>query len=149
MTKNKKIVFGLSLVAAAIMIMFFSTMPSAGSKEIAIEELLNNKDSFKDEYVMTQGLLIEDSVQWNADKIELRFEIVEDGRDRILPVIYNGVKPDNFSEDVIVIVEGFLNEKGEFEAERVQTKCPSKYEGEDPENYDPEMHQNRNKTNED
>ena len=55
-----------------------------------------------------------------------------------LPIIYNGVKPDNFSDDVIVIVEGFIRDNGVFEAEKVQTKCPSKYEGEDTENYDME-----------
>lgn len=141
--------FGLSLVAAAIMIMFFSTMPSAGSKEVSIEELLNKKSSFKNEYVLTQGLLKQDSVQWDADKIELKFEIVEEGKEVSLPVRYMGIKPDNFSDDVTVIVEGFLGEDGVFEAEKVQTKCPSKYEGEDPENYDVEMHKemNENKQN--
>lgn len=145
MTKNKKIMFGLSLVAAAFIILFFTTMPSAGSKEVTIEELLNNMSSYKDEYVLTQGLLKQDSVKWDADKIELQFEIYEDGKDAVLPVRYMGVKPDNFSEDVIVIVEGFFQKDGVFEAEKVQTKCPSKYEGEDPENYDVEMHQEMNK----
>ncbi|WP_313799436.1 cytochrome c maturation protein CcmE [Cytobacillus sp.] len=142
MSKNKKIIFGLSLFAVAIMIMFFSTMPSAGSKEISIEELLTK--NYKDEYVLTQGLLKEDSVKWDADKIELTFEIVDEESSSPLPIIYKGVKPDNFSEDVIVIVEGFIKDNGVFEAEKVQTKCPSKYEGEDPENYDAEMHKNMN-----
>lgn len=149
MSKNKKIMFGLTLVAAAFIVLFFTTMPSAGSKEVSIEELLKNKNSYKNEYVLTQGLLNKDSVEWNADKIELKFEIYEDGKEVYLPVVYMGVKPDNFSDDVIVIVEGFLKENGVFEAEKVQTKCPSKYEGEDPENYDVEMHKeiNKNKQN--
>lgn len=142
MSKNKKNIFGLSLFAVAIMIMFFSTMPSAGSKEISIEELLTK--NYKDEYVLTQGLLKEDSVKWDADKIELTFEIVDEESSSSLPIIYKGVKPDNFSEDVIVIVEGFIKDNGVFEAEKVQTKCPSKYEGEDAENYDAEMHKNMN-----
>ena len=145
MTKNKKIMFGLSLVAAAFIILFFTTMPSAGSKEISIAELLSNKSAYKDEYVLTQGLLKQESVEWDADKIELQFEIYEDGKVALLPVRYMGVKPDNFSDDVIVIVEGFLKKDGVFEAEKVQTKCPSKYEGEDPENYDVEMHKELNK----
>ncbi|MFO1444241.1 cytochrome c maturation protein CcmE [Bacillus sp. Bva_UNVM-123] len=149
MSKNKKIMFGLTLVAAAFIVLFFTTMPSAGSKEVSIEELLKNKNSYKNEYVLTQGLLNKDSVEWNADKIELKFEIYEDGKEVSLPVVYMGVKPDNFSDDVIVIVEGFLKENGVFEAEKVQTKCPSKYKGEDPENYDVEMHKeiNKNKQN--
>ncbi len=145
MTKNKKIMFGLTLIATAFIILFFTTMPSAGSKEVTIEELMNNKTVYKDEYVLSQGLLKQDSVQWDADKIELKFEIYEDGKEANLPVLYKGVKPDNFADDVIVIVEGFLRSDGVFEAEKVQTKCPSKYEGEDPENYDAEMHKEMNK----
>jgi len=145
MTKNKKIMFGLTLVAAAFIILFFTTMPSAGSKEVSIEELMNNKKLYKDEYVLTQGLLNHDSIEWNADKIELKFKIYEEGKAVNLPILYMGVKPDNFSDDVIVIVEGFLRSDGVFEAEKVQTKCPSKYEGEDPENYDAEMHKEMNK----
>lgn len=147
MSKNKKIIFGLSLFAVAIMIMFFSTMPSAGSKEITIEELLT--ENYKDEYVLTQGMLKQDSVKWDADKIELTFEIVDEETNASLPIIYNGVKPDNFSDDVIVIVEGFIRDNGMFEAEKVQTKCPSKYEGEDTENYDMEMHKNMNENKQD
>lgn len=147
MSKNKKIIFGLSLFAVAIMIMFFSTMPSAGSKEISIEELLT--DNYKEEYVLTQGLLKQDSVKWDADKIELTFEIVDEESSATLPIIYKGVKPDNFSDDVIVIVEGFIKDNGVFEAEKVQTKCPSKYEGEDTENYDMEMHKNMNENKQD
>ncbi|PLR79451.1 hypothetical protein CU633_00300 [Bacillus sp. V3-13] len=139
MSKNKKIGFGLILVTAAIFIMFFSTMPSAGSKEVTIAELEQHKSTYKDEYIMTQGLLSEESVEWNPDEIILNFELYEEGSDP-LPVRYEGVQPDNFSKDVIVIIEGFMRENGVFEAEKVQTKCPSKYEGEDMKNYDQEMH---------
>lgn len=139
MTKNKKIVTSLVLIAVAIMIMMFSSMPSASSKEITITELVNNGEKFKDDYIMTQGLLNKDSIQWDADKIELQFEIYDEN-DVSLSVFHQGIKPDNFSDDVIVLVEGFINEKGVFEAEKVQTKCPTKYEGEDMDNYDPEMH---------
>lgn len=139
MLKNKKIIFGLTISAIAIMIMFFSTMPTAGSKEIPMDEVVQNYGTYKDDYIMTQGLLDQDSVEWDAEKIELKFKIYEEGKET-LQIRYEGVKPDNFSKDVIVIVEGFIGENGVFEAEKVQTKCPSKYEGEDMENYDSEMH---------
>jgi cytochrome c-type biogenesis protein CcmE len=139
MSKNKKIIFGLAMAAAAFIIMMFSTMPSAGSKEITIADLAENSSSFESDYIMTQGLLNKESVKWDADKLELRFEIYEEGQGT-LQVFHKGIKPDNFTEDVIVLVEGFINKNGVFEAEKVQTKCPSKYEGEDMENYDSDMH---------
>ncbi|GIN61314.1 cytochrome c-type biogenesis protein CcmE [Robertmurraya siralis] len=139
MTKNKKIITGLMLAAVAIAIMMFSSMPSAGSKEISISELEQNKAEYVGEYLMTQGLLNKESIKWDADKIELQFEIYDENNVS-LPVFHKGIKPDNFSDDIIVIVEGMLDKNGVFEAEKVQTKCPSKYEGEDMENYDVETH---------
>lgn len=139
MSKNKKIISGLVLAVVAITIMMFTTMPSAGSKEITITELVENMDEYKGDFITTQGLLKEDSIQWDADKIELEFEIYDEN-DETLQIFHKGIKPDNFTNEIIVIVAGFVNEDGIFEAEKVQTKCPSKYEGEDMENYDPETH---------
>ena len=139
MTKNKKIISALLLMAVAIVIMSFASMPAAGSKEITITNVVTSSDKLAGDYIMTQGLLNKDSVQWNADKIELRFEIYDEN-DTALPVFFKGVRPDNFTDDVIVIIEGFIQEDGVFQAERVMTKCPSKYEGEDMEDYDSEMH---------
>jgi cytochrome c-type biogenesis protein CcmE len=139
MSKNKKIITALSLMAVAITIMAFASMPSATSKEITITDVVESTDKFEGDYIMTEGLLNKSSVQWDADNIELRFEILDEN-ETPLSVYYKGVQPDNFTEDVIVIVEGFIGENGVFEAEKVMTKCPSKYEGEDMENYDSEMH---------
>ncbi|MCM3587956.1 cytochrome c maturation protein CcmE [Mesobacillus maritimus] len=139
MSKNQKIITALSLMAAAIIIMTFASMPSAGSKELTISDVMANAEKYDGDYIMTEGLLNKETVQWNADKIELQFEIYDENETK-LPVVYKGVQPDNFTEDVIVIVEGFISKNGVFEAEKVMTKCPSKYEGEDMENYDSEMH---------
>ncbi|WP_070120494.1 cytochrome c maturation protein CcmE [Bacillus marinisedimentorum] len=140
MSKNTKLIFGFSLVAAAVMIMLFSTMPSAGSKEVTVSELSQNRSEYTGHFVLTQGLLNEDSVKWDAGKIQLDFELIDQNTDETLDITYNGVKPDNFSAEVIVIVEGKLEKNGVFVAEKVQTKCPSKYEGEDMEDYDEDMH---------
>ncbi|CAM3767710.1 cytochrome c maturation protein CcmE [Mesobacillus zeae] len=137
MKKNSKILAGLALAATAIIIMLFSTMPSAGSKEITITDLSENAAKYQDDYIMTQGLLKKETVKWDADKLELHFDIYDESGKEIMPIFYKGVKPDNFSDDVIIIVEGFIQKDGVFHAEKVQTKCPSKYEGKD---YDEEKH---------
>lgn len=140
MSKNKKIIFGLVLAAAALMFLMFTSIPGTGSKEIAISDLVEDGKKYEGEYVMTQGLLNSKTVRWDADKIELKFEIYDEDN-LSLPVFHKGIKPDNFSDDIIVIVEGVIKENGVFEAKKVQTKCPSKYESEDMSNYDPKTHQ--------
>jgi cytochrome c-type biogenesis protein CcmE len=57
----------------------------------------------------------------------LRFEI-SDGVTAV-PVTYRGIVPDTFGENGEVVVEGSLA-GGQFEADFLMAKCPSKYEAE-------------------
>lgn len=148
MSKNKKIIFSIIMAGIALAIMLFASIPKVGGQEVTISDLVGKPEKFKDKYVETQGLLAADKVQWDSDKIQLKFEIYDENND-YLPIFYKGVKPDNFSNDVIVIVDGYMNESGVLEAEKIQTKCPSKYEGKDMKNYDPKLHQKVLKQNQD
>lgn len=133
---------GFSAIFIGIVILLIAATPGSSGTELTLEDYKKESLKYEDRYIMTQGNLIEDSVKWDADKIELSFDI-KDEKGNILHVQHNGVKPDNFSEEVIVIVEGFANKDGSFTAEKVQTKCPSKYEGEDASQYDPKTHKNK------
>ena len=136
---------GFSAIFIAIVILLIAATPGSSGTELTLEEFIKEPLKYEDRYVMTQGNLIEDSIIWDADKIDLRFDI-KDEKGNVLHVQHNGVKPDNFAQDVIVIIEGFVNKDGSFTAEKVQTKCPSKYEGEDAGNYNPETHQKLTET---
>ena len=45
-----------------------------------------------------------------------------------LPVRYEGVVPDNFTEEREVVVEGRLAPAGVFQADTLMTRCESKYQ---------------------
>lgn len=140
MKKNTKVLLAGSSIILTILILLIAATPGASGTEITIQEALANPDNYQERYITTEGFLVADSVDWRADEIELRFDIIdEDGN--TLSVFHHGVKPDNFSEDVIVIIDGYLTPGEAFVAERLRTKCPSKYEGEDVEDYDSELHQ--------
>ncbi|UCZ52502.1 cytochrome c maturation protein CcmE [Bacillus shivajii] len=139
MKKNTKVIFGGSLILVSILILLVAATPSSSGSEINISEALENASQYDGRYVTTEGFLIEETIIWDADNIEIRFEIEDEDGNR-LPVYHHGVRPDNFSDGVIVIVHGYLNQDDYFEAERVQTRCPSVYEGKDPEEYDKEFH---------
>lgn len=139
MKKNTKVLLGGGSIILAILILLIAATPGASGTEISLQEALTNPEKYKDRYITTEGFLVADSVDWRADEIELRFDII-DSDGNILSVFHHGVRPDNFSEDVIVIVDGYLTPGEPFLAERVRTKCPSKYEGADPDDYDPEFH---------
>lgn len=139
MKKNTLIMIGGFVIAGAIVFLLMAATPGSSGVELKLADLLEEQEKYKDAYVTVEGLLIEESIEWNAEKIELKFD-VQDENGNILSVIHNGVKPDNFSEGVIVILQGAPTKKDTFVAESVKTRCPSKYEGQDMENYDPEAH---------
>ncbi len=56
----------------------------------------------------------------------LRFNARADGAE--MKVVYDGVVPDIFKDDVEVIVTGRYNANGVFEADELLAKCPSKFE---------------------
>lgn len=147
MKKNTKVLLGGTAIIVTILILLIAATPGASGTEVSLAETITNGEKYDERYVTTQGFLIEESIDWRADEIELRFDI-EDEEGNILPVFYKGVRPDNFSEGVIVILGGYIVPDEPFQAEKVQTKCPSKYEGEDPDNYDPEFHKEINKSGE-
>ncbi|MGG3469959.1 cytochrome c maturation protein CcmE [Neobacillus pocheonensis] len=139
MKKNTLVMLGGFIIAGAIVFLLMAATPGSSGVELTMKELLATQNQHKDDFVTVEGLLIEDSIKWNPDKIELKFD-VKDNDGNILHVIHNGPKPDNFSEGVITILQGAPTKKNTFEAETVKTRCPSKYEGKDMKNYDPEKH---------
>jgi cytochrome c-type biogenesis protein CcmE len=143
MKKNTMVTIGGFIIAGAIVFLLMAATPGSSGVEITLKELTENQQKYEDNYVTVEGLLIEESVKWDADKIQIQFQ-VKDNDGNTLHVTHDGVKPDNFTEGVIVILQGNpAKEKGEFVAETVKTRCPSKYEGQDMKNYDPEAHKDK------
>jgi len=44
------------------------------------------------------------------------------------PVVYDGVLPDTFTDEIEVVLEGRFGEDGVFQAKTLLTKCGSRYE---------------------
>jgi cytochrome c-type biogenesis protein CcmE len=142
MKKNTLVMIGGFAFAGAILLLLLAATPASSGVELNLKELVENGEKYKEDFITVEGLLIEESIEWNADEILLKFD-VQDEEGNQLSVTHNGVRPDNFSEGVIAILQGFIQEDGTFAADSVKTRCPSKYEGEDMENYDPEFHKDK------
>jgi len=146
MKKNTIVMLGGFIIAGAIVFLLMAATPGSSGVELTMKELLATQEQHKDDFVTVEGLLIEASIKWDANKIELKFD-VKDNDGNVMHVIHNGTKPDNFSEGVITILQGAPTKKNTFVAETVKTRCPSKYEGKDIKDYDPETHKDKlNKT---
>jgi cytochrome c-type biogenesis protein CcmE len=78
--------------------------------------------------VQVKGEWVKDQ-QTNFDVQKVKFSFyMKDDADRVVKVVLDGAKPNNFELATSVVAKGkFVN--GEFHASEVLTKCPSKYEG--------------------
>lgn len=140
MKKNTVVLLAGFIIAGAIVFLLMAATPGSSGIELKLDELIKTQAQHQDDFVTVEGLLKEDTIKWNPDKIELKFDL-HDNKGNILHVVHNGPKPDNFSEGVIVILQGSPTGKDNFKAETVKTRCPSKYEGKDMKEYDPKKHE--------
>lgn len=91
------------------------------------------------EMVQVMGKIAKDEVSYNSDESRLEFTIYDAeaenaGTAERLKVVYYGVVPGNFDQATSVVAKGIINEN-EFVADKLLVKCPSKYQGEDGEEY--------------
>ena len=90
--------------------------------------------------VQVMGKIDFDAVEYNTDQNRLEFAIYDAeaasmaGAER-MNVVYYGVVPGNFDQATSVVIKGRPDEAGEFVAEQMLVKCPSKYQGEGSEEY--------------
>jgi len=128
MKNTKKIVIGLVIILAAV-IYLLSAGFSDVKTHVALETLVAEGETYRGKMVQTEGRVIGDSVNWDAAAVRLTFQIsgMADGS-VVIPVLYLRPIPENFQDATEVLVSGTYLPGGEFQAEELITKCPSKYE---------------------
>ena len=126
--KNKKLVIATVVVIGVLALLIFSGMQGNTGRNLTIQEAIADSQLNTGKYIQMEAKVVSASVKWNSKKPELVFEIT-DGKQNI-NVTFNDVKPDNFDSGYPIIVEGKFTAPGQFLAEKVLVKCPSKYEEE-------------------
>lgn len=130
MPKKIKLILALSVLLGAFGYLMFSSFNTAKTYYMTINEVTASADKGKlvKQNLKVSGKLVGESVKWEPSKVELRFEMISEDQKETMPVLYKGVKPDNFNDGIDVIVDGKYTVEQVFLADKVMTKCPSKYE---------------------
>lgn len=126
MTAGRKLVLlGLVLVGATA---WFAWQGASGSWQyyLTVDEFLAQAPTLGDVRVRLGGRVAGGSLEIGADRRRAAFEL--EGTGRRLPVHYAGIVPDNLAEGRDVVVEGRRQGDGAFQADRLLTRCASKYE---------------------
>jgi cytochrome c-type biogenesis protein CcmE len=78
--------------------------------------------------VQVKGQRVVGSENFDVDKKVFTFKM-EDDKGEQFSVVYHGVKPANLEEAEEIVVIGRYTQ-GQFEADQLLVKCPSKYQAE-------------------
>lgn len=94
--------------------------PSELAAKVAVDPSLHNVG------IKMGARVVHGSITRDVASQTITFEVT-DGR-QTYPVVYRGLAPDTFTDDVEVVVEGRLMPDGVFRATSLLAKCGSRYE---------------------
>ncbi len=127
MNKKMKLLSGVSIVVVLLAYLVFST--GLASNQYEVSEAVAERENLTGKPIVVNGSMVPGTDRWDSINRTLTFKLT-DGKATI-DVVYTGDKPDIPPEavDIQAVVTGQFN-SSVFEAFRMLTKCPSKYEAE-------------------
>ncbi|MFA4935105.1 MAG: cytochrome c maturation protein CcmE [Candidatus Methanoperedens sp.] len=127
MNKKMKLLSGVSIVVVLLVYLVFST--GLASNQYEVSEAVAAQGNLTGKLIVVNGSMVPGTDNWDSLNRTLTFKLT-DGKATI-DVVYTGDKPDIPPEAVNIqaVVTGQFN-SNVFEAFRMLTKCPSKYEAE-------------------
>lgn len=126
MLKNKRILAAAIIGGIGLGYLIYVLLGSSVAYYSTVAEMRDQGASIVGQHIRVSGVVSPGSVDFDAGNVTLSFTIADD--EASLPVVYRGVAPDAFKPETQVVVEGKLDSSGVFQATKLMTKCPSKYE---------------------
>jgi cytochrome c-type biogenesis protein CcmE len=125
MSAGVKLVGGAVVVAAAIGYMAFRGAASSWQYYLSVDEAVADAARLTGKRVRVSGRVGERSIAIGDDRRHATFEL--HGGTHSLRATCRCAIPDNFAENIDVVVEGTLQNDG-IHGHKVITRCASKYE---------------------
>jgi cytochrome c-type biogenesis protein CcmE len=129
MNAKGKFVFGAGLVTLTVGFLMAEGIKDTGVYFLTPSELaarVSAGGSLYDVGIRVGGNVVAGSIQQDVATQTVKFEVSDSAA--TFPVIYQGLAPDTFTDDVEVVVEGRLSPDGTITATTVLAKCGSRYE---------------------
>jgi cytochrome c-type biogenesis protein CcmE len=129
MKARTRVLIGGALVVGTVGYLMASGIKDTGVYFLTPSELASRvtaDPSFYNVGVKMGARVVHGSIQRDVASQTISFQVT-DGTQHY-PVVYRGLAPDTFTDDVDVVVEGRLMPDGTFHATTLLAKCGSKYE---------------------
>jgi cytochrome c-type biogenesis protein CcmE len=120
-----KAVVGVVVIGGGLVYFMFQAMVGSQSYYYSVDDFLSGSEEARSSSTRLAGKVKIDSVSRDLEKLKLDFILT--GEENEIPVTYTGTVPENFTEDIEVVVRGVLDVEGTFKAETLMTRCESKY----------------------
>ncbi len=125
--KKKKFLIGGLIVVLAIAYLGYLGFQNSATYYYTVSELTGQGGIADGENVKVNGRVMAGSVEQDTEDRILTFIIVDVEGEKSLPVVYQGVVPDTFKTGGDVVLDGYLDSAGVFQANNILAKCASKY----------------------
>ncbi len=129
MSPRAKFLLGAGLVTLTVGFLMAEGIKDTGVYFLTPSELavrVAGDSTMYDVGIRIGGNVAKGSVERHVASQTLKFEVTDGAVS--YPVVYVGIAPDTFTEDVEVVVEGRLTRDGTIRATNVLAKCGSRYE---------------------
>jgi len=129
MKAKYKFLFGAVLVLGTLGFLMTSGIKETGVYFLTPSELaakISADPTFHNVGVKMGARVVHGTIERDVGSQTITFRVT-DGQ-RTYPVVYRGLAPDTFTDDVDVVVEGRLDPDGTFRATSLLAKCGSRYE---------------------
>lgn len=138
-----KYLLGLSLIGAAIVFLIVTSMQANAQYFLTVTQLRAKGQSVVNQNVRISGAVIYDNTvlyEVRNSQPYLEFSVVDTedqiGKQPPLRIVYIGPKPDLLQPHAQAIIEGHLGADGNFYADNLLLKCPTRYEDQFPNQVD-------------
>ena len=130
MTMRRKLIVAGVVVAGATGYMAYLGAASSWQYYLTADECLADSGRFAGQRLRVSGKIAADTLQISDDRRRASFSL--EGSGGQLPVVYAGPLPDKLANGIDVVVEGRLDDSGAIRAEKLLTRCASKYQSQMP-----------------
>ncbi len=133
MTVRKvKFIAGFAVIVACLVLLVVTSSQKMAMYYLTVSELEARETEFVNKRIKLAGKVTPGSIRKNTGRT-VEFQIWEPREGEAFSarrsVVYAGIVPDTFRDEADVVLEGEVGANGQFRAETLLAKCPSKYEG--------------------
>ncbi|MBD3335723.1 MAG: hypothetical protein GF355_09425 [Candidatus Eisenbacteria bacterium] len=126
MKPKMRIVLAFAVLGVAMVILVGQGFRGTVVYSMTVSDMLAQDETGRLQGLRVEGKVVEGTIDHRPAENYLHFSMT-DGNATV-PVTYRGIVPDTFGDMGEVTVEGSYEPGGEFTADFLMAKCPSKYE---------------------